>query len=328
MSHGTPIAVSRRVSLRQSRFAGSSTSMPCRSCRSATSITPRCGKPRQAGSVYSRFAQLSLRIELAIHARNGRLRPRRRRRRQCVRKSGIDVHLPPHRQSRRDRLPGHQDRQAHGHPHHRGLFRCRSRCAACEDGRRGRAYRRLGGARLAISRSTRSSPPASRRAPRRCIRAMASSARTPSFAAALEKHGIIFVGPPVKAIEAMGDKITSQEARRRGRRLDRARPYGADRRCRRSGQDRAPDRLPGDDQGLGRRRRQGHAHRLERRRGARRLRALANPKPRPPSATTASSSRNSSPSRATSKSSCSATSTAMCSSSTSANARSSAATRR
>ncbi len=32
-----------------------------------------------------------------------------------------------------------------------------------------------------------------------------------AFAAALEKDGIIFVGPPVKAIEAMGDKITSKK---------------------------------------------------------------------------------------------------------------------
>jgi propionyl-CoA carboxylase alpha chain len=33
----------------------------------------------------------------------------------------------------------------------------------------------------------------------------------PAFAAALEKNGILFVGPPVKAIEAMGDKITSKK---------------------------------------------------------------------------------------------------------------------
>ena len=33
----------------------------------------------------------------------------------------------------------------------------------------------------------------------------------PKFAAALEAAGIIFVGPPVKAIEAMGDKITSKK---------------------------------------------------------------------------------------------------------------------
>lgn len=31
------------------------------------------------------------------------------------------------------------------------------------------------------------------------------------FAAALEKAGVIFIGPPVKAIEAMGDKITSKK---------------------------------------------------------------------------------------------------------------------
>ncbi|MEH3127540.1 acetyl/propionyl/methylcrotonyl-CoA carboxylase subunit alpha [Agrobacterium cavarae] len=33
----------------------------------------------------------------------------------------------------------------------------------------------------------------------------------PAFAAALEKEGIAFIGPPVKAIEAMGDKITSKK---------------------------------------------------------------------------------------------------------------------
>ncbi len=33
----------------------------------------------------------------------------------------------------------------------------------------------------------------------------------PKFAEALDKAGIIFVGPPVKAIEAMGDKITSKK---------------------------------------------------------------------------------------------------------------------
>jgi propionyl-CoA carboxylase alpha chain len=33
----------------------------------------------------------------------------------------------------------------------------------------------------------------------------------PAFAAALEKNGIIFVGPPARAIEAMGDKIASKK---------------------------------------------------------------------------------------------------------------------
>ena len=33
----------------------------------------------------------------------------------------------------------------------------------------------------------------------------------PAFAAALEEEGVAFIGPPVKAIEAMGDKITSKK---------------------------------------------------------------------------------------------------------------------
>jgi len=33
----------------------------------------------------------------------------------------------------------------------------------------------------------------------------------PAFAAVLEKEGVAFIGPPVKAIEAMGDKITSKK---------------------------------------------------------------------------------------------------------------------
>ncbi|RMH41613.1 MAG: acetyl/propionyl-CoA carboxylase subunit alpha, partial [Alphaproteobacteria bacterium] len=33
----------------------------------------------------------------------------------------------------------------------------------------------------------------------------------PRFAKALEAEGVAFVGPPVKAIEAMGDKITSKK---------------------------------------------------------------------------------------------------------------------
>ena len=69
------------------------------------------------------------------------------------------------------------------------------------------------------------------------------------------------------------------------------------------------DRLPGDDQGLGRRRRQGPARRLRRRRGAEGFARAATRRKRA-SATTASSSRSSSRSRATSRSRCSATRTA------------------
>ena len=145
---------------------------------------------------------------------------------------------------------------------------------------------------------------------------------------ALAKAGIIFIGPPAQAIAAMGDKIESKKL------------------ARAAGVSTVPGHLdvipdadaavaiardigyPGHDQGLGRRRRQGHADRRERRRG--RATASARPRTRRNRAlpTTASSSRNTSRSRATSRSRCSATRTATSSISASANARSSAATRR
>ena len=83
-----------------------------------------------------------------------------------------------------------------------------------------------------------------------------------AFARALAKAHITFVGPNVKAIEAMGDKIEFEEACRQGKGLDRSWPSRGDRERQGGDEDRRRDRLSGDDQGLGRRRRQGHAHRL------------------------------------------------------------------
>ena len=45
-----------------------------------------------------------------------------------------------------------------------------------------------------------------------------------AFPIALEKAGIVFIGPNPTAIAAMGDKIESKKAAARGERLDRARP--------------------------------------------------------------------------------------------------------
>ena len=67
-----------------------------------------------------------------------------------------------------------------------------------------------------------------------------------------------------------------------------------DRRHRACGPDRGRDRLSGDDEGLGRRRRQGHAARLVRSRTCARASRRPSARARPASATTASSSRSSS----------------------------------
>ena len=81
------------------------------------------------------------------------------------------------------------------------------------------------------------------------------------FAAALEAAGIAFIGPPVKAIQTMGDKIAAKTTvsafgvpvvpgiARPG--PDRRRPDRGGRRC----------RLPGAGEAVGRWRRQGHAGR-------------------------------------------------------------------
>ena len=149
-----------------------------------------------------------------------------------------------------------------------------------------------------------------------------------SFCEALEAEGIVFIGPKPKAIKAMGDKIESKKFANAAKCQHRAGLARRHRGCRPCRKDRRRDRLSGDDQGLGRRRRQGHAHRLERQRGARRLRprALGGQKlvRRRPRLHRESSSSI----RAISRSRCWPTRMATASISASANARSSAATRR
>ncbi len=83
-----------------------------------------------------------------------------------------------------------------------------------------------------------------------------------SFAQALAAEGIAFVGPPVNAIAAMGDKIESKKLAMKAGRQRRARLRRRDRRHRARRAHLRRDRLSGDDEGLGRRRRQGHAARL------------------------------------------------------------------
>ena len=99
-------------------------------------------------------------------------------------------------------------------------------------------------------------------APRPCIPATASCPNARPSPRRWRSAGVVFIGPNPKAIAAMGDKIEFEESGGRRQGLDRARPSRRHRRRRRGDGDRRRDRLSGDDQGLRRRRRQGHAHRL------------------------------------------------------------------
>ncbi len=131
-----------------------------------------------------------------------------------------------------------------------------------------------------------------------------------AFPEALAKAGITFIGPNPAAIEAMGDKIESKRRAETAGVSTVPGGAGALDSAERGGRDRRRDRLPGDDQGLRRRRRQGHAHRPLPRRGRRRLRPRALGGRSPRSATSGCSSKSSSSTRATSRSRCWATSTA------------------
>ncbi len=146
-------------------------------------------------------------------------------------------------------------------------------------------------------------PPAGRRGPRRSIPATASC---PSGRASPRRSGgggdrLHRAAAGRDRGDGRQDRIEEAGARGGGQRRPRLRRR--DRRYRACGEDRRRDRLSGDDEGLGRRRRQGHAARLvakptsaraSRRRSARGWRA---------SATTGCSSRSSSRIRATSRSS-------------------------
>ena len=98
----------------------------------------------------------------------------------------------------------------HGHHHGRGLFRRRSRRAACRDGGRGGAHRpcRRGQSYLDIDKII---GPPRRPARKPSIRATAFSRRTRPSPTRSPRRGIAFIGPNVKAIEAMGDKIESKK---------------------------------------------------------------------------------------------------------------------
>ena len=96
---------------------------------------------------------------------------------------------------------------------------------------------------------------------RPCTRATASSPSARRSPKALAAAGIVFIGPNLRRHRRDGRQDRIEEGRRRRRRLHRAGLPRGDREPGARRRDRRRHRLPGHDQGVRRRRRQGHAHR-------------------------------------------------------------------
>ena len=152
-------------------------------------------------------------------------------------------------------------------------------------------------------------------------------AENADFARRCAEAGIVFVGPPADAIDAMGNKSPPRaHAAKAGVPMCPATTGRT--RTRRAAPGSRAHRRPAADQGGHGRRRQGHARGRVARRASTRPWPWPAARPAPPSATTRAARALPEPARATSRCRCSPTSTATPSTSATATAPSSAGTRR
>ncbi len=163
-------------------------------------------------------------------------------------------------QSRRNRLPDHQIRAPDGNPNRRGLFGSRSRRAPCRNGRyRHRHRAAAGGAELPGDRQDRCSLPGERRGGGASGLRLPVGARGFRRGAGQGRHRVHRAQSGGDRRHGRQDRVQEGRGARQG--VDGSGPSRRHRRRKRGRQNRRRDRLPGDDQGLRRRWRQGHAHR-------------------------------------------------------------------
>jgi hypothetical protein len=168
----------------------------------------------------------------------------------------------PDRQPRRDRLPHHPHLPPARHPHRGGVFRCGCRCPARAPGRRGPASAARAGRATCVA--TRIIEAAKQTGAQAIHPGYGFLSENADFADAVAAAGLVFIGPQAASMRKMGSKAGAKELMAAAG-VPVVPGYTGEDQDRRAAAARGrPHRLPADDQGRARRRRQGHAHRARR----------------------------------------------------------------